>query len=138
MNADNIVVIAKGEVVQEGIHSRLLEHRNGPYWKLVNAQQLATSTVRLVRDDSDDFQIPRSQSFIAEKESYETLVESENTAVDDATETTQTPSHNMFRSFGLLLFEQRRNGAGYLIMILAAMGAASKFMEAACFLGGVC
>ncbi|KAL1597186.1 hypothetical protein SLS60_008768 [Paraconiothyrium brasiliense] len=38
--ADNIVVLAKGRVIQQGTHKSLLANRDGAYWKLVNAQQL--------------------------------------------------------------------------------------------------
>jgi ATP-binding cassette subfamily B (MDR/TAP) protein 1 len=133
MNADNIVVVAKGEVVQQGAHNRLLENHDGPYWKLVNAQQLSTCTIRVVRDDFSDLRSSSRQSFIVEKESYETLVDSENTVVEEAIETTQRSSHGIFGSFWILLIEQKTNWIGYLIMMLAAMGAASKFNQTACF-----
>jgi ATP-binding cassette subfamily B (MDR/TAP) protein 1 len=129
MNADNIVVVAKGEVVQQGVHKRLLEDQEGPYWKLAHAQQLSTNNINIVRDDFENFQSSRTHSFIVGKESYETLVESESTAIDGQEETIQQSPPNMFRSFAILLYEQKRNTARYIAMVLAAMGAASRFSK---------
>ena len=126
MNADNIVVVSKGEVVQQGVHKRLMEDQEGPYWKLAHAQKLGTNSTKLVRDDFENLQSSRTHSFIAGKESYETLVESENTAIDATEEIPQSNPPNMFRSFGVLLYEQNQHAARYLAMVLAAMGAASK------------
>src|SRR5690606_3327392 len=38
-NADNIVVLAKGRIVEQGTHAELLD-RKGAYWGLVEAQKL--------------------------------------------------------------------------------------------------
>jgi ABC-type multidrug transport system ATPase subunit len=43
-DADNIVFLAGGKVLQQGTHESLLADGNGPYWKLVNAQQLMVET----------------------------------------------------------------------------------------------
>jgi ATP-binding cassette subfamily B (MDR/TAP) protein 1 len=127
MNADKVVVVANGEVVQQGVHKDLLEDRKGPYWKLAHAQQLSTNSVRLVKDDFEDIQSSRTHSFVLGKESYETLVESEHTAIDGTEETPQSRPPNIFRSFGALLCEQKRYASMYLAVFVAAMGAASKF-----------
>lgn len=38
--ADNIIVLAKGQVVQWGNHASLMATVGGPYWLLVSSQQL--------------------------------------------------------------------------------------------------
>ena len=114
--ADNIVVLAKGQVVQQGTHQSLLEDEEGVYWKLVNAQELTLHSEEYVKDRVVD-----------EKESYETLVDSEATLVDDIERKPIKPKpQSIFRSFGMLLAEQKRNLVGYLIILVASMGAACK------------
>jgi ATP-binding cassette subfamily B (MDR/TAP) protein 1 len=44
-NADNIVVMAKGKIIEQGTHAELLALNNA-YAKFVNAQALATKTVK--------------------------------------------------------------------------------------------
>jgi ATP-binding cassette, subfamily B (MDR/TAP), member 1 len=42
-NADNIIVLQKGEVVEQGTHDELMA-RNGKYKDLVNAQQISSTS----------------------------------------------------------------------------------------------
>lgn len=41
-NADNIIVLSKGEIVEQGTHDELLAH-NGMYANLVNAQHISST-----------------------------------------------------------------------------------------------
>lgn len=129
-NADNIVVVAKGAVVQQGTHENLLNVKEGAYWKLVNAQQLATAPVRLPYDDfQDGSEIPGKNAALGNK-SHETLVESETTAVDEVDEMPRSKSSpNIYGNFAMLLAEQRQNWVGYLAMLAAAMGAAGEYFK---------
>lgn len=112
-------------MVQQGTHSELLKTRHGVYWNLVCSQALAGGAA-----DSEIGlqQHSKRQSVIAEKESYETLVESETTAAESISdvEPTQSRSMGVFQSLFLLIIEQRRNWTGYAVMVVAAMGAAGK------------
>ncbi|OVA05874.1 ABC transporter [Macleaya cordata] len=38
-NADQISVLQDGKIIEQGSHSSLIEHENGPYYKLVSLQQ---------------------------------------------------------------------------------------------------
>jgi ABC-type multidrug transport system ATPase subunit len=114
--ADKIVVLAKGQVVQQGTHQSLLEDKEGAYWKLVHAQELTVN--------SED---PGKDRTVDEKESYETLAESEATLVDEAKPSRgHSKSKSIFRSFGMLLADQKQNWLGYFILLIASTGAACK------------
>lgn len=131
-DADNIIVMNKGKVVQCGTHNELVRIKHGAYWNLVRSQQLTmnpTNTVRLVQDKLCVDRAPKRQSVIVEKESYETLVESEGTAAESvgAAEPPSSPSVSVIRSFSSLILEQKRNWVGYVVMVVAAMGAAGKY-----------
>ena len=124
-DADSIVVMSKGKVVQQGTHTELLKVRHGAYWNLVCSQALVGGTNT---SGIGVGQPPKRQTVIAEKESYETLVESETTAAESINDVEPIPSRGMgvLRSLFVLVAEQRRNWTGYTIMIVAAMGAAGK------------
>jgi ABC-type glutathione transport system ATPase component len=78
-DADSIIVMKKGRVMQQGTHDDLVKIKDGAYWSLVRSQQLATSTT-ISKDETHHGdgveRASKRQSFIVEKESYETLVES--------------------------------------------------------------
>lgn len=131
-DADCIIVMKKGRVIEQGTHDDLVGIKGGAYRSLVRSQQLTTGITNPKRQNRHDTGIeraPKSQSFIVEKESYETLVESQTT-IAEATESvseiipTAPPTPNLWKSFQLLISEQRRNYWGYVAMIVAAMAAA--------------
>jgi ATP-binding cassette subfamily B (MDR/TAP) protein 1 len=131
-DADSIIVMKKGRVMQQGTHDDLVKIKDGAYWSLVRSQQLATSTT-ISKDETHHGdgveRASKRQSFIVEKESYETLVESQTTIAEAAESVTSTmptapPTPNLWKSCQLLIGEQRRNYWRYVIMIIAAMAAA--------------
>ncbi|KAF1850312.1 ABC multidrug transporter-like protein [Cucurbitaria berberidis CBS 394.84] len=124
-NAHNIVVVAKGAVVQQGSHQTLLEDTSGAYSKLVLAQQLAVSTVRLVYDNSEEDMKTKWERIIAEKESYEAHVES-GTTIAGLSVPMSRLSPSIFRSINTILLERKENWHNYLIILVAAMGAAGN------------
>jgi ATP-binding cassette subfamily B (MDR/TAP) protein 1 len=125
-DADNIVVLAKGNLVQQGTHESLLADEGGAYWKLVNAQQLTLETEQPYEGDGVEKSEDLSDSTILEKEQpVEIIVESNTKAIDENIPKESKPK-SFFKSFGMLLAEQKRNWIGYLIMFFSAMGAASS------------
>jgi ATP-binding cassette subfamily B (MDR/TAP) protein 1 len=152
MVADQIAVVSKGKVLQLGTHRSLLEDIDGTYWKLVNAQQLVANIPRIADNVLWSGNLDKRISHLIEKESYDTLVESEHNTVGDLEQkmpsggaevccndsrpikinTSQedlgiSSGNTIFRSFGMLLFEQKRNWGGYVLMLFAAAGAGCRY-----------
>jgi len=118
MKADNIVVLKKGKVVQQGTHDELLEDKEGAYWALANAQKLS-----LGDEDSDmdwiDF----------EKNSFETSILEKFSVDIPSTASSEEPEYKkrgFMGSFGLLLWEQLPRWPWYILMLLSAVGAGGK------------
>jgi ATP-binding cassette subfamily B (MDR/TAP) protein 1 len=148
--ADQIAVVAKGHVLQLGTHESLLRNVGGPYWKLVNAQQLAAGFSRPESDGLGSVREDESGENFNEKESYGTLVSSELGQVDDPprlgsdhvvnlakkpasaevhspeTSLVEKQAKGILGSFVMLLLEQRSCWFGYAIIIVAAAGAGCK------------
>lgn len=140
--ADQIAVIARGQVIQQGTHDSLLEGTHGAYWKLVNSQHLATSTSNFVDHGVSSDKGKINFSVLVEKESCESSVESAINAADiEAQRRSQErlPSHThsvdaaklnlkygFYSSFVILLLEQKQNWINYTIMLIAAAGAGCK------------
>ncbi|KAJ4406560.1 hypothetical protein N0V91_004502 [Didymella pomorum] len=133
-DADYIIVMKKGRVVQQGMHDDLVKIKDGAYWGLVQSQQLATN-ITGSKDRSCPIDGPerasKRQSFIVEKESYETLVESQTTIAEAAESVSVTvprapPTPSLWKGLQLLVSEQRRNYWRYFMMTVAAMAAAGE------------
>jgi ATP-binding cassette subfamily B (MDR/TAP) protein 1 len=124
-DADNIVVLAKGKVVQQGTHESLLVDEGGAYWKLVKAQQLALETEKPFDHDEFEKSEDLSESVVPGKEALEIIVVSDATSSDEGLPKGLKPK-SFLKSFGMLLAEQKRNWIGYLVMLLSAIGAASS------------
>jgi ATP-binding cassette subfamily B (MDR/TAP) protein 1 len=145
--ADQIAVVAKGHVLQLGTHKSLLGNVGGPYWKLVNAQQLAAGISIPESDGLGSVREEESGEIFNEKQSYGTLVSSEHDLVDDSprlgsdnvvnlakqpalaeihspkTFLVENQAKGILGSFVMLLLEQRSCWVGYAIIIVAAAGA---------------
>jgi ATP-binding cassette subfamily B (MDR/TAP) protein 1 len=139
--ADQIAVVAKGNVIQLGTHESLLEDVGGPYWKLINAQQLAASISGPNHNGIESVEKDQIREIRNDKESYDTLVSSEHASIDEGprferakmpapikTQSAKTPlvenrAGSILGSFTMLLLEQRQCWPGYIIIIFAAAGA---------------
>lgn len=65
-NADNIVVMSKGEIVEQGTHAELLD-RDGIYAKLVQAQSLSPSNQQLQNTEGPKSEQCKDHDFRTEK-----------------------------------------------------------------------
>lgn len=53
-NADNIVVMGEGRIIEQGTHDELLQ-KGGAYFKLVEAQQISQAKAAVQEEDTDSF-----------------------------------------------------------------------------------
>ena len=122
MKADNILVVQKGRVVQQGTHAQLLADRDGPYWSLANAQQLSMSEnsvpqleeLGLCDAENHDGEPPVFHMFNMDLES-----------ITSCEEPVYKPKW-LFGSFGLFIWEQKPHWRWYSLMLAGALGAGSK------------
>lgn len=117
--ADNIIVLRKGKVVQQGTHENLMAQEGGAYWTLATAQQLVQASV----DDDAETIHSAADAEVSEKKSMATIG-------TDTTLTENTTSHNpgeeekkkrFWRTFFVLLFEQNRRWKWYTLLLISAL-----------------
>ncbi|KAK3332340.1 P-loop containing nucleoside triphosphate hydrolase protein [Cercophora scortea] len=122
--ADNIIVLRKGQLVQQGTHESLMADEGGAYWTLATAQQLRTAGDE---EDEEGVLSPHGAGGeLAGKKSMGTIgdesviVEETNVAASAA----ETPkkARSFWGSFGLLLREQKVHWRWYIVLLLSAVG----------------
>ncbi|PBP24032.1 ABC transporter [Diplocarpon rosae] len=120
--ADKIVVLKKGQVVQEGTHDELLADTAGAYWHLANAQHLSLGDEKATAGgEIDDVASPSTSLTIFGRESLDS--ERDGSPAENAL----LAPRGFCGSFGRLLWEQKPHFKLYLIMILGALGAGAAF-----------
>jgi ATP-binding cassette, subfamily B (MDR/TAP), member 1 len=115
--ADKIIVVAKGKVVEQGTHEDLLTVDNGVYYNLVNAQSLSMNA-----DVDELMKVPSSNLII------EDAVRTEQEA-DDKVEEVPYKQRGFFRSFGLLLVEQKNHGLWLVLTAGSAVAASGIYIS---------
>ncbi|KAL7624970.1 hypothetical protein AAE478_004184 [Parahypoxylon ruwenzoriense] len=116
--ADNIVVLAKGKVVQWGNHESLMAEVGGPYWLLTNSQRLSMG-------DNDNFDASsevtevekRTMDLMTLDETKAEELESESTVVAEP----KYKQKGVMGSFGALLLEQKPFWPWYTVMLFGAL-----------------
>lgn len=136
MKADRIVVLKKGQVVQEGTHAELMAQEGGPYWSLAGAQALMGEDVllqgtgeggdigekaegsglsekKILDDEDDDNQAlePKYSIDLADEMRFEDLGKRKK---------------GLLGSFELFLWEQKPQWKWYALMLVAALLAGGK------------
>lgn len=120
--ADKIIVLRKGELVEQGTHDELLRNDAGVYYGLVNAQKLAMGDDALAEEAPLDVDM---MDRVKTNDTDRPRTAPQDTAVID--EEAAYKAKNFFTSFGRLLYEQRRLWFVYCIVLLAAAGAGVVF-----------
>lgn len=122
--ADNIVVLAKGKVVQWGNHESLMAQIGGPYWLLTNSQRLSMG---------DEADTPDASSEVTEVEKRTmdlmTLDETKAEVRDSESTVVEKPAHKpkgVMGSFGAMLVEQKPFWPWYMVMAFGAVVAGGK------------
>lgn len=112
--ADNIVVLQKGRLMEQGTHEELLRNEAGVYSGLVRAQQL-TLGQETTEEDQEELEenVEDVQAVLSRKKSAASAVEGlDQTAVESAWE-----ERGLVGSFGRLLWEQRSRLPSYALVV---------------------
>jgi ATP-binding cassette subfamily B (MDR/TAP) protein 1 len=118
--ADKIVVMRKGQLVEQGSHEELLQNHDGVYYGLVNAQELAMEAEADV--ESDDEPIDKMKTIGTEESSIGQKQEATNLGVDP-----EYKNKGLLLSFGRLIYEQRQHWFLYSIAVLGILGAGAVY-----------
>lgn len=117
--ADNIIVLAKGKVVQWGTHPNLMTQVGGPYWLLVNSQQL-----EMEEADKQNEEEAATEVSEHEKRTVDLMTLDKETPASESSppsEETGYQAKGVFRSFGTLLLDQRSHWFWYTLMMLGSL-----------------
>ncbi|KAI1346629.1 ABC transporter-like protein [Xylaria sp. FL0043] len=115
--ADNIVVLAKGKVVQWGNHDSLMAAVGGPYWLLTQSQELKMGEDSHVDDVSELTEDDNRTMDLM------TLDKGSAREAEDSSPLEEVAwiHRGIFRSFGALLLEQKQNLPWYMVMLYGAL-----------------
>ena len=115
-SADNIVVLNRGSVVEQGTHDELLSSSNGAYRKLLAAQTLLHGE-QISADTSSD-------AHSIDAEPIEELVKRKSSAATVPTEllsATERSNLGILKSLTSSLYEQRRHWPRFLILLICCI-----------------
>ncbi|RAR14080.1 leptomycin b resistance protein pmd1 [Stemphylium lycopersici] len=114
--ADKIVVLRKGQLVEQGTHDELLKIEAGVYYGLVHAQDIAMEA------ENDEAVLEKIKT--ADTEIAEEHTKSDNTPEAEDPEYKQ---QGLLASFGRLLYEQRKHWVLYSIAIASILAGGAVY-----------
>jgi ATP-binding cassette subfamily B (MDR/TAP) protein 1 len=115
--ADKIVVLKKGQVVEQGTHESLLSDPSGAYWALVNAQQLSMD---------ETFPEEADKIYDTGAHSLSQVLSAGDGVPSSATLHETYKRKSFFTSFGRLLYEQKGQLLWYIMLLVSSMCAGGK------------
>jgi ATP-binding cassette subfamily B (MDR/TAP) protein 1 len=118
--ADKIIVLRAGIVAEQGTHAQLLENPDGVYTGLVKAQalEMGDDNKEEIDQQDEEEQLRRVQTQDAEKNKDKTI--------DDFIEP-GWKERGVIRSFGVLIFEQRKRWFLYCVMVFSCAACGGEF-----------
>jgi ABC-type multidrug transport system fused ATPase/permease subunit len=120
VEADKIIVLRQGKLVEEGSHEDLLKIENGVYHGLVHAQELALAA----EEESEDPDVGIHKVKTAETErSSKSHKYEENKSAEDS----EYKNRGLLNSFGRLIVEQRHHWILYTLTIIGILGAGAVY-----------
>lgn len=120
--ADNIVVLHKGQVVEQGTHESLLDAQ-GAYYNLVNAQSLSLGTEDDSSENEKESEEPQPQPQ-PQQQQLEKVTTSRSVQSVPTTETTPEAEDvsrkmSLFKCLLIIFYEQRRH---WVYFVLGGLG----------------
>ncbi|KAF9881795.1 ABC transporter [Colletotrichum karsti] len=119
--ADHIVVLQRGQTVEQGTHQSLMANPSGVYSGLVRAQSLHLST----SDDGNADYLSFSFDTELEKEDDDDDLIGSPASIHSVHEIAPRKPRGLIRSFGKLIWDQRARWPSYLGIVIAAMAVAA-------------
>lgn len=115
--ADNIVVLQKGKLMEQGTHEDLLSNEGGVYSGLVRAQSLALGQESKEEDEEAEGATEADvEAVLSRKKS----AASDTDALDQTAVESTWQNRGLIGSFGRLLWEQRSRFPNYVLIIVAS------------------
>ncbi|KAM0329088.1 hypothetical protein ACHAPQ_006838 [Fusarium lateritium] len=115
--ADNIIVLQKGNAVEQGTHAGLMADSSGVYYALVRAQALRS----MEQTENHTLTNAETTKDFVHEDLTEMALPALAVQQQDIPETTR----GFFQSFGRLLYEQRAKWPNYIGILLSSMAVAA-------------
>ncbi|KAF2119201.1 ABC transporter-like protein [Lophiotrema nucula] len=122
--ADNIIVLQRGMVKQQGSHEKLMKNRAGLYYRLVNAQQLSQAEESKTWESASSSATDLLQ---IKADLDESVIDTDKCSSRSVSSKETTGVLRTIRTFARFVVEQRGDWHWYLLILLASAGAGAAF-----------